>query len=404
VVAVPVLGAEPATSRLRPTAREHALLLGAAGAGLLVAGAAALAGHGVYSVFGRYAEAARSDLPNLWHYLHVLVQHFAELDLAVGVLPFVAAIACAFAFVRAGRRSELLPFAAVAVSVTAWLLAEVALDAAIFDAGADLPRIHERFLIYVTPFFLVTLLAAVRLPETRAVRRAFAAAAAFAAVLPLAIPFHTVVNGTIIADSFALAPFAHAPSGRLSAVPHAAVWAVVAAMILAALYLTERRRVRGTVLLALVPFLVTSVLVLGRVASASQNGRSFLPARTDWVDAAKPAGPVVLLSGSGSPAAARETAYSNLSIDRLFYLCKRIAGSEFGERQATVDPSGALSGPSGPIEAAYAVVPAGLGIQGHVVARNLNGRELLVALPDGRLGVTPTRREIALRCDPEAGG
>ena len=119
---------------------------------------------------------------------------------------------------RFGFPRNALVFASVAVASTFWLLLEVALDAAAFDSTnghphnasvfTDLPRIHERYLIYLVPFFLVALFAAIglRRPGFPALRH-LVGVAVVAALLPALIPFGTVVNGTSAIDSFALQLF-----------------------------------------------------------------------------------------------------------------------------------------------------------------------------------------------------
>jgi hypothetical protein len=330
----------------------------------------------------------------------VLAQHLAGIDFAVGVVPFVGATVTGVAFFRNGCPRAALPFAAVATSVTAWLLLEVAFDAAVFDSpDADLPRIHERFLIYVVPFFLIALFSTLPFRPSLASRRVYLAAGAFAALLPLAIPFGTVVNGTTIVDTFSLQPFAFARAGgTLSVVPHARIVAVCVAAGLGLLYVGFRRQERGVVLLVLLPLVLISVLLLPRISKASDIARTFLPERADWVDAAKPKGDVAVMSGAGRLGPALETAFHDLSIDRLYYLCRPIAGPEFGAQPVTIDASGRLDEPSGPIEADYIVAPAKLGIQGRIVARNLRGHEVLIALPARRLAVPASLRAADMRC------
>jgi hypothetical protein len=376
--------------------RKHRLLFGAVAAALLVAAAGGLAGVGVFSAFGRYADVGRAHLPGFGHFLDLLVRHTAGVDLAVGVVPFAAAIVATVAFARRGFRGSSLPFAVVAVSVTVWLLAEVAYDAAVFDGRGDIPRIHERFLIYVVPLFLVALLATVRIPEGLASRRLYFGAAAIAAFLPLVIPFHSMVNQTIGFETFALQPLAHVRHGRLSPIPLAPAAAVTAAAILGLLFVHVRRQTRALVLLVLIPLGLVSTAVMGRNASTSRFTRSLLPAETNWVDAARPSGAVALVTAAEDPIPALETAYANYSISRLYYLCRPVAGPEFGERRATIDASGGLRGPAGPVTAAYAVAPAGLGVEGRIVAHNRPGRQVLVALPRDRLGVSRATRATAL--------
>jgi hypothetical protein len=116
------------------------------------------------------------------------------------------------------------------------------------------------------------------------------------------------------------------------------------------------------------------------------------------VDAAKPASTVVLVTASEESSAALQTAYSNYSISRLYYLCQPVAGPEFGEQRVTIDRSGQFRDAAGVVKADYAVAPARLRIQGRVVARNRKGRQVLVALRGGRLSVPFLQRDAAPRC------
>src|SRR5207302_1063839 len=104
---------------------------------------------------------------------------------------------------RSGFPRHALMFGAAAAAVTIWLLLEVAFDAAAFDrpyvqrVGEQFPpdasRFHQRYLIYLVPFFLVALVAVLRLARPRLRARVHLVAALVAALLPAAIPFRTVV-------------------------------------------------------------------------------------------------------------------------------------------------------------------------------------------------------------------
>jgi hypothetical protein len=122
-----------------------------------------------------------------------------------------------------------------------------------------------------------------------------------------------------------------------------------------------------------------------RIEAASAYARSLLPAHVDWVDRAKPAGDVVLLTGGQSSTSALETAYNNLSIGRVYYICQLALGPEFGERPVTIDRAGRLRDTSGLVDARYAVVPAGLVPRGRIVAVNAPGDQILVAPSNGHL-------------------
>jgi len=375
--------------------RAHTLLFGVAAAGLTVIGVLSLSGHGIYAMGGGYSQVGRAGPPDLWKLVEEIVEHLAGIDLAVGVGPFVAALAIGFAFVRAGAPRGQLPFAAAAASLTSWLLVETAWEAAKFDGTSqDPPRIHERFLIYVVPLFLVALLAAYRFSAQGASGRHYLGAAAVAALLPALIPYHTVINPSIVADSFGLAPFAVVHPGNPVPIPYAALVAVAAAATFGLLYVYARVRLRSVVILLLIPFVVVFGLQRSRIEAGGNVARSALPRHTDWVDRVTPTGSdVIVVSVAGSRASALETAFANLSIDRAYALCGTTFGPDFGELHVTIDAAGQLrDSAASVVRARFAVVPTSLGVRGRVLARNPEGRQVLVAPTDGVLSVSPTPR------------
>jgi hypothetical protein len=323
--------------------------------------------------------------------LELAVQHLAGLDLALGVFPFVAALVAAYVFCRSYSRREHIPFAVVALSVTAWLLLETAYDAAAFQE--QVPRLHERYLIYLVPLFLVALLATVRLPESRAPSRIYLAAALPAALLPAVIPFHSFINISSVVDSFGLQLLALGRGDDIVPIPHVTIVAVWVAATFALTYFVVRGRMRGVVVLTLFVFILMSTVIRARIESAGTGAREALPAHRDWVDRAKPAGDVILVAGRSDVTSALETAFSNLSITHVYAVCGRVFGPDFGEQRITVDEIGRLRDPSGPVNARYAVVPAASGIRGRVLARNTNGGEVLVAPAAGVLTVSIARRD-----------
>ena len=151
----------------------------------------------------------------------------------------------------------------------------------------------------------------------------------------------------------------------------------------------------------LVPFVAASVFGRDRIEATSAFARSLLPKHMDWVDRATPSGEVVLVTGRQSSTSALQTAYMNLSIDRVYAACMLALGSEFGEQRVTIGPTGNVRSPSGIVKANYAVAPASLGVQGRIVARNRPGREVLVALEGGRLSVRTSK--LPLKCPTSVG-
>ncbi len=117
----------------------------------------------------------------------------------------------AYVFFRYGpRRGEAAVFAAVALAVTFWILVEVA-DAAVAIPSAELPRIHERYLIYVLPLFITALRCCCpppARPTPFAASRSHCRGGRCTLVPALWIPFGRVVNNTIVGDTFGLDLFA----------------------------------------------------------------------------------------------------------------------------------------------------------------------------------------------------
>jgi hypothetical protein len=371
-------------------AKEHVLLVATFGGAALIGVIAGVGGQDALAPLGRYAVVGRSGLPPLSEFLDVLLRHIAGLSLAVGVVPFVGSLAVAYAFARSSSRSTpTVAFAAVASAMTVWLLLVVAFDAALIDLphGADAPRIHERFLIYVVPLFLIGLLAAYRPLVRKPSGTVYVAAALATGLLPLLIPFHTVANQTSNYESFVLHPFTRVVNGNVIPAHHATLQAIWICATLGLLFAYMRGQLRTVVVLVLLAFLGVSTLARQRFENLGNVGRALVPAHADWVDRADASGRVVLVTGAPEPDAEKETAYFNGSIDGVYFACSGAFGSEFGEQPIRAGSGGLLRTSSGPVEAAYAVVPVSLPVRGRVVASNRAGKEVLVALEDGRLSL-----------------
>jgi hypothetical protein len=374
---------------------QHWLLIATGVALCAFVGIAALAGHGVFSLTGVYSSVGTGGVPNPWRVLELTVQHLAGLDFALGVFPFVGALVAAYVFFRYRAERAHVVFASVALAVTAWLLLEIGLfaDFLLRDSQANLPRLHERYLVYLVPLFLVALLAAVRIPESKASARVYLAAATPAVLLPALIPFRDVINISSVVDSFGLQLVARAEGGTVVPIPHVTVAAVWLAATFALIYVVVRNRMRGVVALALFVSILVSAVVRTRIEASAMSARSVLPVQhPDWVDRAKPAGDVILITGAGEPTAALETAFNNLSIARLYYICNRTFGGEFGEQQISIDKAGRLRDQSGYVSAPYAVVPTELGVGGRVVAQNTRGQQVMVAPVNDRFSLVPAKR------------
>jgi hypothetical protein len=387
----------PALGRVRglwQAVSAHRLLFGFCGTALVVALARAAMNGGNLPLAGRYSNVGTAHA-SAGRVVALFFQHLAGLDFAVGVIPFLAALLGGWALVRFGFPRHGLVFASVAAAATFWVVLEVAYDAAAFDATknlpharpgfVDLPRIHERYLIYLVPLFLVALLAVfdLRRPTFPRVRHVVTCAAV-AAMLPALIPFGTVINGTNPAESFSLLVFGRSESGTTVAVTHATTLAVALSTILALVYVLSASRLlppATSVVLTAFVFLGLSTLELGRQVTPLSRTTTGLPARANWVDRVAGTGSrVSIVSGPGVPmAAVRETTYWNASVARAYYTCRMTLGTDWNEQR--------LAGSSA-IRTRYAVVPASFaGTTGRILARDPDGHLVLVAPPHGTLAI-----------------
>jgi hypothetical protein len=381
--------------------RGHRLFFSAVGLLLVGAGLVAVAGNGIFSLAGGYSAVGHRGFPNVPHLLKLIVQHTAGVVFAAGVVPFVGSLVAAYVFVRLRLRRPYVPFAAVSVALTAWLLLEAAFQAAQFDSGpnANVPRIHERFFVYITPLFLVGVVAVWRSSQRAAVPRGvFLAAAAVAVLFAALIPYGTVINNTVAFESIGLQLFARVPHGQLTALSHATLYAVWLAGTLALLYSRVASRLRPLLVLIVAPFIFTWFLEMDRIEGSSSYARGLLPEHVDWVDRAQPAGDVIVITARRPTVPELETTFGNLSVDRVYYACRPAFGNEFGEQRVTISQSGRLREAGGYVKARYVVAPASLEIRGRVVARNRPGQEALVAPADGLVRVAPSERR-SLNCN-----
>lgn len=366
---------------------EHRLLFGACAVALVAVIARWASNGGRLPLAGRYSNVGTSHASPL-RVFELFFQHLAELDWAVGVIPFAAALLAGYALVRFRFPQRALLFASVAVATTFWMLLEVAYDAAAFDGTRnfvhappfyDVPRIHERYLIYLVPFFLVALFAVLgrRRPD-----RQIVGAAVVAALLPALIPFGTIINGTNFFESITLLLFGTTKSGHTAPVHHATTLIVILSALLAgAFFLGASRRLHppAAVFATALVFLCFSALEFGNQVTGLTTKQFGLPAHADWVDrVVGPDANVSLVSGRGNRTLPlRETTFWNASIRRVYHACTPAFGSGFGD-QPVPDI----------LRTRYAVVPVSLHVAGRVLARDRAGRLLLVAPPAGRLSVS----------------
>jgi Dolichyl-phosphate-mannose-protein mannosyltransferase len=401
----------PEPERLQALARAiaaHRLLFGGTAVALVAVVARTIANGGALPFAGRYANVGHAHASPI-RVLEIAGQHLAAFDFALGVVPFAGALVGGYAVARLGFPRRALMFGSVALSVTVWFLLEVAFDAAAFDrsyvqhVGEQLPsdaaRIHERYLIYLVPLFVVALVAALRLARPVVRPPVHLAAAAVAALLPAAIPFDTGINDTSVSESFGLQALAKNVDGTILPYAHAQLiaFAVGGVLAIAYVYALLRPRPSFAIVTTVFVFLIFSSLVRVRIIGAAQTIAD-TPEHARWVDRAVGNANVVLVGGNGAQRAALvETAFNNLTISRVYYVCRPAFAASFNERRLTIDTTGHLRDSVGLIRTRFAVLPAGFHANGPVRATYRKGGLVLVA-PTGGVLTVPPRNRPAARC------
>jgi hypothetical protein len=379
------------------TARGHWLLTAATVGGFLLA-VAALAGTAALSLAGQYAVQRKLPTPPPERLAHLIAAHVAGLDMALGVIPFAGTLAAAYLWTRHRSRPDVNAFAALALALTSLLVVLVSFTAYQQTAGGDQPRIHERYLIYVLPLFIIAMVATTAFVRSRRMLRIGLLAGVIAGALPLTIPYHSMMNGTVAADTFGLTVFVNrAPDGQVMALQSAALIAVTYALSLGVIYALLRPNtvllVAATAgILVFIGFKVQTLLDVGASAATAHT----LPATRNWVDAAGPTGHVVVLENARRQhkldLANAETAFYNLSISRLYYVCTPLLLEQYGEIKVRVDRRGVVLDGSGPLRARYLVAPRGTGIVGRVVASDIPGGLVLLRPERGVVRIAPAAR------------
>ena len=390
---LPAHRARPRLSDLRRLLLAHrTLVLGSLG--LVLAGVVPAAfGHSPFSAAGRYSSVPGTSHPSLAHMAKLFVYHAAELFFAAGGLPFAATVAVTWILVTWGVSRRAIVFGSTMFALAFWLLVETAVATDSFERQGDAPRIHERYLFYLVPLFLTVFVAALRDERVRRTRVGAGLAIVAAALAALAIPYQTVINGTVVADTFSL-QFA-ARNGTLQAIDHASLVALAVAVGLAAAFALLRSRPILAIGVLVAAFVYDSAVLASRIESASRGEKAFFTSsHYDWVDRTHPPAGVSLITGPGvtDPVAEWHTAYFNLRIDRLYYTCRRTLSVDFGERRVSLAGSGLLLVGGAPLRARSVVVQNGLGVVGRVVARDRVAGEELVTLPHGVVRIDAAQR------------
>jgi 4-amino-4-deoxy-L-arabinose transferase-like glycosyltransferase len=307
---------------------------------------------------------------------HWTLLHFAELPLSVGVLPASAfLLLLGLAFRRGGTRNEAeRAFIAVTAAAVPWIVVEVAVFASRFSL-----RVEERYMFFLAPLLFLALV----LWLDRGMPRPpvlTALAAAVPALLLFALPFASLLNISILSDTFGLIPFLRLSQKVSGGVPEARHFLLAGGIAAAlAFVLWPRRALPELVFPASVAvFLVLSsypiVRTLHNYSQALRNSAGTLGS-PNWIDnRIGSGGDATFVLGTTTDSwpetlSLWQTEFWNRSVRRVVNVgMPEPAGGV--ETAAHVDPaSGLVSTATGePLTAPYAVSSFAFGLDGELIA------------------------------------
>jgi hypothetical protein len=342
-------------------------------------------GRSAVDVLGPYA--ASVEHYSILETARWTLYHLAELDLYLGVLPVAAAIVLLPTALRRHESSRALgAFVAVTVSVTACMTVIVGATSTVQPGGyPELPpRVHERYLFYVAPLFLILALrwaaSGLRRPGKLAL-----GAALVAALLPATVPYGDLVHTA--SESLAAIPWT---GGDMA---HAGLWVLLPTALLAMAFLVLPRRWAVAVpLILLVNFYGVRALGEANVQEASRSiVRAGITVDHGWIDSAvgSDAAVAVLWDGRGRAFAGSsdqlgaghgilwrrnriiwENEFFNRSVGRVYYLGRPML-YDLAADAVTVDDRGVVRDATGrAARPTHVLAFAGTRVRGQEVARD----------------------------------
>ncbi len=317
--------------------------------------------------------------------ISAFIQHLAEMDLWLGVLPVIALLVLlGYAVSRSGTR-EVRIYAAGAVALIVSMTAVVAAFAVFTNIG----RVEERNLFYVGFLALTALCwwASQGLPRQA---RWFPIAVGIAVALPLLLPFGALINQSAVSDTFGLfLPWAI--QNRLMDATLTAPIVLGGAVAAAVIAVIVRPRFAWLLVVATSAFFVVSgVAVDKRTDNASQGalaqGVSGAP---DWIDRAVPPGTSVSVVYPGvlEPLKIWENEFFNRSVGSVYLIGVPMPAS-IPETVVIIDGQGNVTDRAGnPLTLPYVLSDGSVHLEGEVIATDAP-RNMFVLRTHGTLRAT----------------
>lgn len=346
------------------------------GAVLLIVLVELALGRSATAILGKYSQTSSGGY-HAWPVIRWLVLQIAEIDLYVWVLPFAALIV----LVANARHldARLRAYSAAVASLGVWLVVEVAIFASRYSL-----RIEDRYLFYLAPLCVISLLAWIERGQPRPPRAAMVAAG-LAAALPGTIPFLSLLNVNAQSDTLGLQPWWYlgdALAGRDSV----ALVAVVVSIVLGAAFLWLPRRWAPVLPVVVgLGFLATWLPLelwthsFPAAASSSYNQGIGQSLPTSWIDrtVGRDAHVAVLWAG-GDKLAVWENEFWNRSVRAVYDLGAQLPGNIPETPVAVEQSTGILRDTNGaPIAEPYVLTSSSVELVGRVVARDTDKKLVL---------------------------
>jgi hypothetical protein len=392
VVLIPAIATAPLAlgiveRKVRRALASFGVLYGTLGVAVVGAIAVEVArGHSPYDLLGSYSVTGHTH----YHFgdvLRWLLYHVAELDLYLGILPFAALLVLTVTARSLDRSARI--FVVAAVSLSAWLVLEVAAFASRVPIP---PRVEERNLFYVAPLFLIALLVWIERGMPRPARAA-AICAALAAALPGVLPYDRLIDTPAESDTLALMPLWWLQEHAIT-ISEVALVVVAAAVLLASAFLVTPPRwayVLPAVVLAWFVFATERVddFDHGFVHTASAGLATGLTIQPrDWIDyrVGRDAHVAFVWPGPSLNANALwQNEFFNRSIRHVYDLGPPSPGG-LPEAPLTERRDGTLVAGGRPVHTRYAVADEKSLLAGDVIARDPRIGTVLLRT-NGTLGI-----------------
>jgi hypothetical protein len=305
--------------------------------------------------------------------------HLADLNLYLAVVPVAVAPVALLAWFRRARSGSGRDAAALAafVAVSAALLALVAVVVTNFEPELGIDRLHDRYLFYVVPLWLLLLVAWLEEGAPKP-RRPLAWGAALALALTLALPWGEleIENGVKLFSAVGTAFPAAVVEIAGSAAAGAVVVLVLSALLLVGVLRRPGRGARLAVGVVIAVFLLDGLLVWARAFNPPEEAVFAGGLERRWVDQQVGEGSVAIVSspcpdGTLARDSLTLTEFFNSSIGPVVEI-----GGDFPT--GSLGPGGEVRDDAGrPTAAAYAVAQPGVVLDGDRVGEGTNAQLVL---------------------------